>query len=169
MHDAQRTRPAGWGIATARRKVAGMGIYRRLLEYARPHGVRIALAVCASAACAGAAALYAYLLGPLLKAVLTDASVQFAGRRLDRSHLSLAVPGLLVAVAAFKAAAQLLQGGLMQGAGQKVMARVRRDLYGHLLELPPRFFETRHSGELLSRFTSDAANLAVAVTSALSS
>jgi len=169
MHDAQRTRPAGLGIVAARRAFAGMGIYRRLLDYARPQRARIALAICASAACAGAAALYAYLLGPLLTALLTDSSVQFAGRRLDRGHLSFAVPCLLVAVAAIKSAAQLLQSGLMQSAGQKVMSRVRRDLYGHLLELPPRFFEKRHSGELLSRFTSDVANLEFAVTLALSS
>ncbi len=146
-----------------------MAIYRRLLAYGRPHRPRIALAVLASGAAAASAALYAYLLGPLLKAVLTEGPVQFAGVRIARAHLGLAVPLLLVALASFKAVAQWLQGGLMHGVGQKVMSQVRRDLYAHLLELPPRFFEQRHSGELLSRFTSDVANVEFAITQALAS
>src|SRR5205814_2189611 len=48
-------------------------------------------------------------------------------------------------------------------------AQLRRDVYARLLYLPPRFFEQRHSGELISRFTADAARVEFAVTQALSS
>jgi subfamily B ATP-binding cassette protein MsbA len=146
---------------------AGRWIYRRLLGYARPYRGAIALAVLAAAASGAAAALYAYWVGPLLKAVLTQTPAQLGGRALDPSDF--AVPALVVAIAAFKAGAQFLQNGLMQSAGQKMISKLRCDLYGRLLQLPPRFFEERHSGELLSRFTSDVAQVEFAVTQALAS
>jgi len=142
-------------------------VYRRLLGYARPHRLTIAFAVIAAASSSAAGALYAYLVGPLLKAVLTQTPAQVAGRAFDRSDW--AVPALLVGIAGFKASAQLLQNGLMQSAGQKMISRLRCDLYTRLLQLPPRFFEERHSGELLSRFTSDVGQVEFAITQGLAS
>ncbi len=147
--------------------LAARRVYRRLLDYARPHRLTIAFAIVAATASAAAGALYAYLVGPLLKAVLTQTPAQVAGKALDRKDF--AVPALLVGIAAFKAVAQFLQNGLMQSAGQKMVSRLRCDLYGRLLQLPPRFFEERHSGELLSRFTSDVAQVEFAVTQGLAS
>jgi subfamily B ATP-binding cassette protein MsbA len=143
--------------------------YRRLLAYLRPYRVPVALALLSSVLAAGAAAFYAYLIGPLLKAVLTGAAVEVGPYQLEGSRLLSLFPPVVVAVAAIKAGAQLVQGGLMQSVGQRVMSDLRRDLYGRLLELPPRYFETRHSGELLSRFTSDVGQVEFAVTQALSS
>ena len=57
----------------------------------------------------------------------------------------------------------------MQRLGQRVMADLRGFLYSRLLAQPPAFFERRHSGELLSRFTSDVPLVEFAVTQALSS
>jgi len=151
----------------AARPLSGRWVYRRLLGYARPHRLTIAFAVVAAAASGAAGALYAYLVGPLLKAVLTQTPAEVAGRALDRRDF--AVPALVVGIAAFKAGAQFLQNGLMQSAGQKMISRLRCDLYGRLLQLPPRFFEERHSGELLSRFTSDVAQVEFAVTQGLAS
>jgi subfamily B ATP-binding cassette protein MsbA len=155
-------------IFAAQRSFTGMWIYRRLLGYARPHRAVIAAAIGAAVASAAAAALYAYLAGPLLKAVLTQAPAKIPGFS-DRGNPILAMSLALVAVAAFKAGAQFIQNGLMQAAGQQVISRMRSDLYRHLLELPPRFFERRHTGELLSRFTSDVAQVEFAVTQALAS
>ncbi len=155
--------------AAAPPSLAGTQVYRRLLRYARPHRAAIGCAIAASAASAGAAALYAFLVGPLLKAVLTKSAVQVAGLSIDRTDLSTALPAMVIAVAAFKATAQLIQNGLMQATGQKIISRMRGDLYAHLLELPPSFYEQRHSGELLSRFASDIAQVEFAVTQALSS
>ena len=149
--------------------LTGLRIYRRLLGYARPQRVAIGCAIGAAGLSAAAAALYAYLIGPLLRAVLIKAPAQVAGFEIEQSHLGFAMPAALVAIATLKAGAQFIQNGLMQGAGQQVMARLRRDLYGHLLQLPAAFFEQRHSGELLSRFTSDVAQVEFAVTQALSS
>ncbi len=144
-------------------------VYRRLLAYARPYQVAIGFALLASVAAAVAAALYAYLSGPLLKAVLTDVPIQLGPFRVTRADRVWRLPLVVVSLALVKAAAQVVQSGLMQSAGQRVVADLRRDLYDRLLVLPPSFFESRHSGELLSRFTADAAQVEFAVTQALTS
>lgn len=126
----------------------------------RPYRVAVTAALGASCLAAAASAAYAYLVGPLLEAVLLGRALTF-GRWM--------LPLLLVGVAAVKASTQWLQGGWMQSVGQRVLGDLRRALYARLLELPPRFFEVRHSGELLSRFTADVAQVEFAVTQALSS
>ncbi|MBM4381104.1 MAG: ABC transporter ATP-binding protein, partial [Deltaproteobacteria bacterium] len=143
--------------------------YLRLLGHVRPHRGRLGLAVLASAAAAGATSLYAWLLGPLVQAVLAPGEVQVLGRTVDRAALGWGLPLAVVGVSAAKAAAQFLQNGLMSDVGQAVMAGLRRQLYGRLLHLPPSFFSARHSGELLSRFTADVAQVEFAVTQALAS
>src|SRR5262249_25626815 len=126
------------------------GTYRRLLRSLRPYWATAAAATAASSFAAAAAALYAYLIGPLLKAVLTTGPVELGGVAVERKDMTLVFPAAIIGVAALKALAQWLQGGWMQSLGQRVMADLRRDLHAHLLELPPRFYEERHSGELLS-------------------
>jgi len=145
------------------------GTYRRLLRSLKPYRATAAAAAVASAIAAAAAGLYAYLIGPLLKAVLTQGPVELGGVAVERKDLVVVFPLAIVAVAALKAVAQWLQGGWMQSAAQRGMADLRRDLHAHLLELPPRFYEERHSGELLSRLTADVAQVEVAVTQALGS
>jgi subfamily B ATP-binding cassette protein MsbA len=144
-------------------------VYRRLLGYLRPYRRLLAAGVCASLVSALATAAYAWLVGPLLRAVLTGAPVELAGVTLPGERLLRVLPALVVAVAVIKAAAGFLQGGWMQRLGQRVMADLRAFLYGRLLGWPPAFFEQRHSGELLTRFTADVPLVEFAVTQALSS
>ncbi|MHB8878471.1 MAG: ABC transporter ATP-binding protein, partial [Myxococcaceae bacterium] len=143
--------------------------YRRLLGYLAPYRGAVAIAIAASTVSAAAAGLYAFLIGPLLEAVLQGTDAKLGPFTLGGAELLWKLPLLVVAVAVMKAGAQLAHTGLMQSVGQKVMADLRRQLYGRLLELPPRFFDSRHSGELLSRFTSDVSQVEFAVTQALSS
>jgi len=145
------------------------GTYRRLLRYLAPYRASVAVAVLASLATAGAAAFYAYLLGPLLKSVLSQAGARIGPVFIQREDLAWKVPLLLAAVATAKAGAQYLQTGLMQATGQRVVSDLRSAVYGRLLELPPAYFDARHSGELLSRFTADVAQVEFAVSQALSS
>lgn len=145
------------------------GTYRRLLRSLKPYRATAAAAIAASSIAAAAAGLYAYLIGPLLKAVLTQGPVALGGVAVERKDLAVVFPLAIVAVAVVKAVAQWLQGGWMQSAAQRGMADLRRDLHAHLLVLPPRFYEERHSGELLSRLTADVAQVEVAVTQALGS
>jgi subfamily B ATP-binding cassette protein MsbA len=151
------------------RPLVGWRIYRRLLARVRPQRASILLAIAASTVAAAAAAVYAYLLGPLIKALLTGGALRLGPFSLDHSDLVWRIPAGLVALAGVKAISQYLQTGLMQSAGQRFISGFRADLYRRLLNLPPDFFEKRHSGELLSRFTSDVAQVEFAVTQALAS
>ncbi|RKH13707.1 ABC transporter ATP-binding protein [Corallococcus praedator] len=144
-------------------------VYRRLLGYLVPYRRLLLAGSLASLTAAAATAAYAWIVGPLLRAVLTGAPVSVAGMTLAPEALLSRLPLLVVAVALVKATAQFLQGGLMQRLGQRVMADLRGFLYGRLLTQPPAFFEQRHSGELVARFTSDVPLVEFSVTQALSS
>ncbi len=144
-------------------------VYLRLLGYLRPYRRLLVAGLGASLLAAVATSAYAWLVGPLLRAVLTGEVVSLAGLSLPPDEMLRRLPLLVVAVAAVKATAQFLQGGWMQRLGQRVMADLRGFFYSRLLAQPPAFFERRHSGELLSRFTADVPLVEFAVTQALSS
>ena len=117
---------------------------------------------------AAAAAGYAWLIGPLLRGVLVSEPTR-VGRLLSlaRPRRAGCSPALLVLLALVKAGAQLLQTGWMQVAGQRALARMRSELYAHLLALPPAIHESRASGDVLSRLTADVAQVEFSVTQAL--
>ncbi|MCY1017237.1 ABC transporter ATP-binding protein [Pyxidicoccus sp. MSG2] len=144
-------------------------VYRRLLGYLRPYRPLLAAGVGASLVAAAATSAYAWVVGPLLRAVLTGEPITVAGVSLPGDALLERLPLLVVLVALVKSTAQFLQGGLMQRLGQRVMADLRGFLYGRLLGQPPAFFERRHSGELLTRFTSEVPMVEFSVTQALTS
>lgn len=52
--------------------------------------------------------------------------------------------------------------------GERVVADIRRAVYDHVLSLPPAFFETTRTGEILSRLTADTSVLQVVVGSSAS-
>jgi subfamily B ATP-binding cassette protein MsbA len=144
-------------------------VYPRLLGYLRPYRRLLVAGLGASLLAAVATSAYAWVVGPLLRAVLTGEAVSLAGMSLPPDQMLRRLPLLVVAVAAVKATAQFLQGGWMQRLGQRVMADLRGYFYSRLLAQPPAFFERRHSGELVSRFTADVPLVEFSVTQALSS
>lgn len=138
--------------------------FRRLLGFVRPYRLELALSILASLVGAAAAAGYAYLVGPLLKSLLTGNGLH--GRTLGLPA-GTAIPLAIVAVALAKALAGLLQGGWTGSVGQKVVRDLRVSLHARLLALPPAFLEGRHSGDLVSRFSGDVAQVEFAVSQAL--
>lgn len=142
-------------------------IWPRLLGRVRPHRAALALGVFAAVLSAGAASMWASLLGPLLHSVIQGGDATWGPLHFERDDLLLEVPALVVGLAAIKAVSGWLQAGLMGHVAQGVLATLRKDLYGRLLELAPNWFEVRHSGELLSRFTSDVGQVEFAVAQAL--
>lgn len=150
-----------------------MDVYLRLLRFLKPHRGPIAIAVIATVVFAGATSLYAYLLGPLLKVLLTGDAAKLAGmpilEKLPQDRLLLALPLLLVATAVVRAGAQALQSYLMQATGQRIVAEIRRSLYGRFLSLPQSWLGKSHSGDLLSRFGADVQSVEFALTVAFSS
>ncbi len=140
---------------------------RRLLGLLRPSAPLVIGAVIAAGVSAAAAAGYAWLIGPLLRGVLVSEPMHVGGLYPSSSQARWLLPGLLVLLAVVKAGAQLLQTGWMQVAGQRALARLRSELYAHLLALPPAIHESRASGDVLSRLTADVAQVEFSVTQAL--
>lgn len=143
-------------------------VWLRLWARVRPWRRTVTLAVLASVVGAAAASVWASLMGPLAEGVLKGSAVTWGPLTLTRADLVARLPLALVAVALVKGLANWLHAGLMAKVGQGVLGQLRRDLYARLLGLPPAWYETRHSGDLLSRFTSDVTQVEFSVSQALS-
>ena len=52
--------------------------------------------------------------------------------------------------------------------GERVVADIRKAVYGHVMKLSPAFFETTRSGEVLSRLTTDTELIQTLVGSSIS-
>ncbi|MFN7133840.1 MAG: ABC transporter transmembrane domain-containing protein [Myxococcales bacterium] len=132
----------------------------------------MAIAVLATFVFAGATSLYAFLLGPLLKVLLTGQSAEAALPVLGRvppEQLLAWLPIALVLASVVRASAQALQAYLMQTAGQRVVASLRRALYARYLELHQGLLNRHHSADLLARFGADVQGVEFALTSAFAS
>jgi ATP-binding cassette subfamily B protein len=89
----------------------------------------------------------------------------FAGRggsAIDGYFLALVAVGLLLAAAS---AARMYAVNWL---GERVVADLRSEVFGHLATLGPAFYETTHSGEVMSRLTADTTQIKAASGSALS-
>ncbi len=121
----------------------------QLLPLVRPYVGRLILA----AGCLVAAAL-ATLVFPVVVGYLLDAAfTQHDRHLLDQLALGLvllfAVQGLL----------NFTQVYLLTSTAERVIARLREDLFAHLVRLSPAFFTENPSGELTSRLSADLAVL----------
>ncbi|KFN43755.1 hypothetical protein N790_10965 [Arenimonas malthae CC-JY-1] len=129
---------------------------RGLLPFLRPHRGLLA-------AWLGALALSssATLMLPVAVKHMIDQGFA-AGSSVDRWF------GLLFAVAVLLALATAARFYFVSLLGERVVADLRRALYGHLLSLDQAFFERTRSGELLSRLSADAELLRSVVGSSMS-
>lgn len=122
---------------------------RRLAPRLKPH--RLALGGAAVCLVLSAAIGLAF---PLVVRYLMDAA--FVDRNLGSlDAIALGLAGLF----ALKGVLNFGEGYLLGATGERVIARLRTDLYGHLLTLPPGFYNERSSGELTSRLASDCGTL----------
>ncbi len=138
------------------------------MQRTAPFRSTVSVAVLLSLVAAAAGSVWASLVGPLLRGVLTGDAVSWGPFELSRADLVVQLPLAIVGVAAVKGLSSWLHAGLMSRVSQGTLSQLREALYGRLLVLPPKWFEQRHSGELLSRFTSDVAQLEFAAGQALS-
>jgi len=156
-----------------------LGTYARLLRVVRPHAGRLALALGCMLALAATTGLYAYLVGPLLKFLVSrgDAGGQeilavvpgLDPGGLDREAMISLLPLVILAVALVKGASYFGQFYLMGQVGQRVVADLRARMYDTLCGQSPAFFQRTPTGQLISRFTSDVLAVEQAVTYALAS
>jgi len=121
----------------------------RLWPRVRPHAR--ALAVATGFLLASAAIGLAF---PQVVRYLLDAAFERHDRALlDRIAL------LLASLFVVQAGLNFGQAYLLSATGERIIARLRQDLFDNLVRLPPAFFADRRTGELVSRLGSDVTTL----------
>ncbi|MDR3630199.1 MAG: ABC transporter ATP-binding protein [Desulfocapsaceae bacterium] len=117
----------------------------RLLPYLRPYAAGLGLVFCCIVI-----ATVSGLLGPYL-----------LGMAIDR-HIAVRIMSGLPLMALWMLAAYLLSNlfqtladWIMAHVSQRVLGRLRQDLFAHMQNLPLGYFDSRPVGELMSRLTND--------------
>lgn len=132
------------------------GTVKRLARHLRPRASLMLLALLFSVLGAAFAILSPRIMGRvtthLFETVLSGASIDF-----DYISRILVLLATLYAVSALFS---YLQHLLMAHVAQSTVRSMRRELNAKLARLPLRFFDSRTHGEILSRFTNDADNIA---------
>ncbi len=131
--------------------------FLRLLSYAKPYRLRLAVALLSLLISAGLGLAF-----PQFVRVIIDAA--FVERN---AHLLNQTTFLLIALFAGMAAFSFLRSYLLSYVGERVLADVRTQVYNHLTGLPVSFFAARRVGELTSRLSSDVGVLQSATTGSL--
>jgi ATP-binding cassette, subfamily B, bacterial MsbA len=125
-------------------------LYRCLLGYLRPHAAALVIGTVLAVVVAATEGAIAWLVKPAMDDVFI---------RRDATMLKV-IPLLFLAAYVAKGLARYGQSYLMAAVGERVIARLRRDLYAHLQEMSLSFFTHRHTAELMSRVVTDVNRLA---------
>ena len=80
-------------------------------------------------------------------------------------------PALAVMLAAYMlySLSQLAQGLLSARLSQRIVKRMRAELFGHIVDLPVRYLDTHSHGDVMSRMTNDIENISTTVSQSLPS
>ena len=130
---------------------------RLLGRYLARHRVRYAAGVVlllATNACA--------LLIPWVTKDVIDALGGAAGSQATREVVTLGAL-VVVALALLQALARTASRLVLLGAGQRVEAEIRHDLFEAFLRLEPAFYQARRTGDLMSRATNDLQSVSMLV------
>jgi ATP-binding cassette, subfamily B, bacterial MsbA len=100
------------------------------------------------------AAAAVQLIFPAQVKILLDAAFQR-----HNSGLLNRVALVLLALFAFQGLMNFVQVYLLTGTSERIIARLREDLFAHVVHLSPAFFTERRTGELTSRLSADLAIL----------
>lgn len=131
---------------------------KHILGYLKPYklsliGVFIALIITSGAVLS---------MGAGVKHLVDEGFSQGNGELLDRALL------VLLGIVVVLSLATYARFYLITKVGEQAVADIRKDIYNHLIGLSPSFFETRKSGEVMSRMTTDTTVLQVVIGSSLS-
>ncbi len=123
---------------------------RLLGRFVRPYRGRLALAIVAVLVASSMGLVFPLVVGRLVDSALVDSAAGDTGT-LNRIAL------LLFAVFAVQAVFGYVRRYQLSAVGEGVVADLRTQLYAHLILLSVKFFESRKTGEITSRLTSDVA------------
>ena len=129
-----------------------------LLPRLRPYAGRLVLSALALLVAAGVGLAF-----PAVVRFLLDAAFEQGDRALlDRIAL------LLLGLFALQGVMNFVQVYLLSATTERVIARLREDLFAHLVRLSPGFFTERRTGELTSRLSADLGVLQALIATNLS-
>lgn len=138
-------------------KGSGMGVYKKLLRYAKPYKWRILLSMVASLGVAASDAAIARLVQPFIDNLIVAGSWGLANL----------VPVMVVGVATFKGVSRYVQEFFIKTSGQLIIQDIRNHLFGHTIDLSMRFFSRTPSGTLMSRVLNDVGIMQASVAEVL--
>jgi subfamily B ATP-binding cassette protein MsbA len=127
-----------------------LAVYRRLLPFMRPYVPVLLVGTALAVIVASMEGAIAWLVKPAMDDIFI---------RRDQTMLRL-VPLLLLGAYLVKGGCRYGQSYLMAAVGERVVATLRRNLYGHIQQMPLSFFADLHSAELMSRVVTDVNRLA---------
>ena len=122
----------------------------RLVPYLRPYWPLLALGGVLALVVSGSEAFIAWLVKPAMDDIFL---------KRDVTMLRL-IPLVLLATYVIKGAGRFGQSYLMASVGERVIARIRGELYAHIQSMPLSFFASLHSAELMTRVVTDVNRLA---------
>lgn len=135
--------------------------HRRLIAYIKENRLRLFLAMVCMLVVAASQAGSAWLIQPVLDEVFVKKNGQ---------ALKL-IPLVVILIFFLRGLGMYGQEFLMEAVGQRIIRRLRNDLYDHIQDLPLAFFHKERTGVLMSRITNDVnivkAMVSRAVTGAL--
>ncbi len=132
-------------------------VYRRLLTYLARQRLVFFLAIMAVALDAAGQGLFFYLLRPLVDETIVATDPTF----------SLWLPALVLAAVVLRILGNFGGAFGMEWVGRRLIADLRRDLFARYLDLPSSYFDRHSSGQMISRVTYNAEQVAQAATTAL--
>ncbi len=136
-----------------------MGIYKRLLSFAKPHAGRFIAAMFCMLLVGALTSALAFLVKPVLDDIFLKKN---AGAL---KWIPLAIIGIYL----LKGACTYGQTVLMNYIGQRIVADLRNKLYGQIQLQPLSFFTKNPTGVLMSRITNDVGYIQGAVSEAITS
>ncbi len=128
--------------------------WRRLLAYLRPHLLLFSFALVGLLVSAGLGLFFPLLIARITTEVVTGGETG----GLDRLVLVLVVLFVLMAIGSF------LQTYLLGVVGERIVARLRSELFGRLVTLSLDFYGQKRVGELISRLSSDVTQVRTMLT-----
>ena len=119
---------------------------KKLLSFVKPYWTPLVVSIIATAISSGLSLVFPQVVGNLVNGAL---KVGAGTSSLDQSALLLF--GVFLVQAVFNFVRTLTSAR----AGEGTVADLRSSLFEHIMRLPLRFFESRRTGEITSRLTSD--------------
>lgn len=122
---------------------------RALLAYLKPHKTRLLQAAASMIILAAIKNAVIYISGPVIKGVFMD-------KNMDLLRLIvIALPALFV----LRMIVEYVNGYLMSWIGQRVVQKVREDLFDHIHRLSLEFYWRKRSSDVMSRVINDLNNV----------